>query len=101
MEKTYSISYLCIPNKVTIMNKELKRKIEFILYTIYGLGYYPMIVYKIDNAKSIRFYINSKDKVGKEVFNDDGIIRKSLTNEEIKFCLDNIDNYEKYKRVGC
>jgi hypothetical protein len=85
------------------MNKVLKRLIGEILFTLDGVGYYPMITYIKDDTNSIRFYLDPNNKVKKELFitNSNEIIRKTLTEEEIKWCLDNIDSYTKYKRVGC
>ena len=82
------------------MNKVLKKLIGEILYSIYGLGYYPMITYIKDDTNSIRFYLDSNNKVKKELFisSTNEVIRKTLTEEEIKWCIDNIDTYTKYKR---
>lgn len=85
------------------MNKELKRKISLIVFSLYDFGYYPMITFNNvngDMTKVIRFYLNDKDKVSSEVIISNEFIRKTLTEDEIIYCLNNIDNYEKYKRVG-
>lgn len=63
--------------------------------------YYPIIVFN-NGYNSIRFYLDENDRVKKEVFitNTNEILRKTLTENEIDYCLNNIDNYIKYKRVG-
>jgi hypothetical protein len=84
------------------MNKVLKKLIGGILFALDGIGYYPMITYIKDDTNSIRFYLDPNNKVKKELFKtiSNEVIRKTLTEEEIKWCLDNIDSYTKYKRIG-
>ena len=81
--------------------KELRRIIREILFELMRNEYYPIIVFNNGN-NSIRFYLDENDRVKKEVFiaNTNDILRKTLTENEIDYCLNNIDNYIKYKRVG-
>lgn len=81
--------------------KELRRIVREILFELMVDEYYPIIVFNND-YNSIRFYLDENDRVKKEVFitNTNEILRKTLTENEIDYCLNNIDNYIKYKRVG-
>ena len=81
--------------------KELRRIVREILFNLMINEYYPIIVFNNGN-NSIRFYLDENDRVKKEVFitNTNDILRKTLTENEIDYCLNNIDNYIKYKRVG-
>ena len=94
MENISFISYIC-------NMKELRRIIREILFELMRNEYYPIIVFNNGN-NSIRFYLDENDRVKKEVFiaNTNDILRKTLTENEIDYCLNNIDNYIKYKRVG-
>ena len=81
--------------------KELRRIVREILFELMVDEYYPIIVFN-NGYNSIRFYLDENDRVKKEVFitNTNEILRKTLTENEIDYCLNNIDNYIKYKRVG-
>lgn len=81
--------------------KELRRAIREILFELMRNEYYPIIVFN-NGYNSIRFYLDENDRVKKEVFiaSTNEILRKTLTENEIDYCLNNIDNYIKYKRVG-
>ena len=94
MENISFISYIC-------NMKELRRIVREILFELMVDEYYPIIVFNND-YNSIRFYLDENDRVKKEVFitNTNEILRKTLTENEIDYCLNNIDNYIKYKRVG-
>lgn len=79
--------------------KELRRIIREILFELMRNEYYPIIVFN-NGHNSIRFYLDENDRVKKEVFiaNTNEILRKTLTENETDYCLNNIDNYIKYKR---
>ena len=81
--------------------KELRRIVREILFELMRNEYYPIIVFN-NGCNSIRFYLDENDRVKKEVFiaSTNEILRKTLTENEIDYCLNNIDNYISYKRVG-
>lgn len=89
------------PHQKRLKMKELKKEIREILFKLDSNGFYPIIIYRCVNGdidKNTRFYLNDKDKVGKEVFYnniEEKNHRKKLFEEEIEWIKNNISSYEK------